>query len=301
MSPQSIEVLSSGLLTTVQDLGRRGYQRFGIPVCGALDPVSLRIANVMVGNQEGEAGLEITALGPTLRFTSDSVFALVGADFKVDVNGIEVRTWESVEVSADSVLSIGAASDGLRSYLAIAGGVDVPLVMNSRSTDLKGEFGGFEGRPLREGDSLPVGDSPHVASWSQRGLPAGISRQPTFGQEFQIRVVMGPQEGEFTQRGVETMLTSEYTVTADSDRMGYRLEGAQIAHERGPDIVSDGTALGSVQVPGSGQPIILACRPGHHGWIYEDRNGYRAGHRTAFTGAARGEGPFRGCFCGRGT
>ncbi len=265
MSTQSIEVISSGLLTTVQDLGRRGYQRYGIPVCGALDPVSLRIANVLVGNPEGEAGLEITALGPTVRFTSDSVVALVGADFSIDVNGSEVRTWESVEVSAGSVLSIGAASDGLRAYLAIAGGVDVPPVMNSRSTDLKGEFGGYEGRPLRDGDSLPVGDSPHVANWSQRGLPPGISRQPTFGQVFQVRIVLGPQDVEFTQHGVETMLTSEYTVTADSDRMGYRLEGAEIAHERGPDIVSDGTALGSIQVPGSGQPIILLADRGTTG------------------------------------
>ncbi len=265
MSSQSIELISAGLLTTVQDLGRRGYQRYGIPVCGALDPVSLRIANVLVGNPEGEACLEITALGPTIRFNSDSVVALVGADFKIDLDGREVRTWESVEVSAGSVLSIGAASDGLRAYLAIAGGIDVPPVMNSRSTDLKGVFGGFEGRHLQDGDSLPVGDSPHVADWSQRGLPAGISRQPTFGQEFQIRVVLGPQDGEFTQTGIDTMLTSEYTVSVDSDRMGYRLEGAEITHERGPDIVSDGTALGSVQVPGSGQPIILLADRGTTG------------------------------------
>ena len=265
MSKQSIEVISAGLLTTVQDLGRRGYQQYGIPVCGALDPVSLRIANVLVGNPEGEAGLEITALGPTIRFASDSVVAMVGADFKVDLNGRDVRTWESVEVAAGSVLSVGPASDGLRAYLAIAGGLDVPLVMNSKSTDLKGAFGGFEGRSLRDGDSLPVGVSPHVANWSQRGLPGGISRQPTFGQEFQIRVVLGPQDVEFTQSGIDTLLTSEYTVTVDSDRMGCRLDGAEITHVGGPDIVSDGTALGSVQVPGSGQPIILLADRGTTG------------------------------------
>ncbi len=265
MSHQVVEVVSAGLLTTVQDLGRKGYQRFGIPVCGALDPVSLRIANILVGNSEGEAGLEITALGPTIRFTSDSVVALVGADFTMNVGGREVPTWESVEVSAGSVLSIGSASDGLRAYLAVAGGIDVPLVMNSRSTDLKGGFGGLEGRALRDGDSLPIGDSPHVGDWAQRGLPIGISRQPTFGQEFQIRVVLGPQDDEFTQSGIETMLSSEYRVTADSDRMGCRLEGSEIAHETGPDIVSDGTALGSIQVPGSGQPIILLVDRGTTG------------------------------------
>lgn len=265
MTDRSIEVILSGLLTTVQDLGRRGYQRYGIPVCGALDPVSLRIANILVGNAESEAGLEITALGPTIRFTSDSVVALVGADFRPEVDGREVRTWESVKVSAGSVLSTGAASDGLRAYLAIAGGIDVPSVMNSRSTDLKGGFGGFDGRALRDGDSLPIGDSPHVWDWSQRGLPIGISRQPTFGQEFQIRVVLGPQDGEFTENGVNAMLTSEYTVTMDSDRMGCRLEGPEIAHESGPDVVSDGSALGSIQVPGSGQPIILLADRGTTG------------------------------------
>lgn len=265
MSGQTVDVVSAGLLTTVQDLGRRGYQRFGIPVCGALDPVSLRIANILVGNSEGEAGLEITALGPTIRFSSDSVLALVGADFDIEVDGRKVRTWESVEVSAGSVVSIGAASDGLRAYLAIAGGVDVPLVMNSRSTDLKGGFGGFEGRSLQDGDSLPLGASPHVTSWSQRGLPVGISRQPTFGQDFQIRVILGPQDGDFTQSGINTLLTSEYTVTADSDRMGCRLEGLEITHESGPDIVSDGTALGSIQVPGSGQPIVLLADRGTTG------------------------------------
>ena len=265
MSERTMEIVSSGLLTTVQDLGRRGYQRYGIPVCGALDPVSLRIANILVGNPEGEAGLEITALGPTVRFTTDSVFAVVGADFRPVVDGIEVRTWESVEVTAGSALSIGTASDGLRAYLAVAGGIDVPLVMNSRSTDLKGAFGGFEGRALRNGDLLPIGHSPHLSDWSGARLPDGISRQPTFGQEFQFRVVLGPQDGEFTESGVNAMLTSEYTVSADSDRMGCRLEGPEIAHESGPDIVSDGTALGSIQVPGSGQPIILLADRGTTG------------------------------------
>ncbi len=265
MSDRAIEVISPGLLTTVQDLGRRGYQRYGIPVCGALDPVSLRIANILVGNPEGEAGLEVTALGPTVRFTSDSVFAVVGAEFRPEVDGRTVETWESVKVPAGSVLSIGAASDGLRAYVAVAGGIDVPLVMESRSTDFKGGFGGFEGRALRDGDSVPIGYSPHVENWSQTGLPVGISRWPTFGQEFEIRVVLGPQNEEFTESGVNVMLTSEYTVSTDSDRMGCRLEGPEIAHRVGPDIVSDGSALGSIQVPGSGQPIVLLADRGTTG------------------------------------
>ncbi len=261
----TIEVIEPGLLTTVQDLGRRGFQRYGIPVCGALDSVSLRIANALVGNPEGAAGLEVTFLGPTLRFGADSVFAVVGADFEIEMDGRPARTWESVKVGAGATLRLGQATDGLRSYIAIAGGVEVPLLMGSRSTDLKGGFGGFEGRALQPGDALPIGRSPHVAEWTSGGMPPGISRQPTYGQEFTIRVVLGPQHGEFTETGLSALLSSEYTVSTESDRMGYRLDGPAVEHERGADIVSDGSALGSIQVPGNGQPIILLADRGTTG------------------------------------
>ena len=265
MSDRTVEVISPGLLTTVQDLGRRGFQRFGIPVCGALDPVSLRIANILVGNREGAAGLEITVLGPTLKFTSDSVIAVAGAEFMPEVDGRPLPMWEGVAVEAGSVLNFGNASDGLRAYLAVAGGIDVPQVMNSRSTDIKGGFGGFEGRAAQAGDSLPIGDCAEIGNGSGTGLPDGISRQPTYGQHFDIRVVLGPQHAEFTKAGIDLMLSSEFTVSMDSDRMGCRLEGPAIEHIRGPDVVSDGSALGSVQVPGSGQPIVLLADRGTTG------------------------------------
>ena len=265
MSDRTVEVISPGLLTTVQDLGRRGFQRFGIPVCGGLDPVSLRIANILVGNREGAAGLEITVLGPTLKFTSDSVIAVVGAELMPEVDGRPLPMWEGVAVESGSVLNLGNASDGLRAYLAVAGGIDVPQVMNSRSTDIKGAFGGFEGRAVQAGDSLPIGDCAETGDWSGTGLPDGISRQPTYGQHFDIRVVLGPQNAEFTKAGIDLMLGSEFTVSMDSDRMGCRLEGPAIEHKRGPDVVSDGSALGSVQVPGSGQPIILLADRGTTG------------------------------------
>ena len=265
MSGSMIEVAQPGLLTTVQDLGRWGYQGYGVPVCGALDPVSLRIANILVGNHESLAGLEMTGVGPNLRFTEDSVIAVTGADLGPQIDSKPVPSWESVRVPSGSTLSFGGPLDGLRAYLAVAGGIDVLPVMDSRSTDLKSGFGGLNGRALQAGDSLPIGPSSILGKWSSRILPTSISRQPTYGQTFEIRVVMGPQDGMFTERGIAVLLTSEYTVSTDSDRTGCRLEGPAVGHVRGPDIVSDGSALGSIQVPGSGTPIVLLADRGTTG------------------------------------
>ena len=265
MSGSMVEVIQPGLLTTVQDLGRWGYQRYGVPVCGALDPVSLRIANILVGNHESLAALEMTGVGPSLMFSEDAVVAITGAELGPRIDSKPVPSWESVHVPSGSMLSFGGPLDGLRAYLAVAGGIDVPPVMGSRSTDLKSGFGGLEGRALQPGDSLPVGQPSLPAEWSPSTLPASISRQPTYGQKFELRVVLGPQDGMFTERGVAVLLTSEYTVSTDSDRTGCRLDGPAVRHVRGPDIVSDGTALGSIQVPGSGTPIILLADRGTTG------------------------------------
>ena len=265
MSGSMIEVAQPGLLTTVQDLGRWGYQRYGVPVCGALDPVSLRITNILVGNHESLAGLEMTGVGPSLRFTEDSVIAVTGADLGPQIDSKPVPSWESLRVPGGSTLSFGGPLDGLRAYLAIAGGIDVPTVMGSRSTDLKSGFGGLNGRALQPGDQLPIGPSPIPGKWSSKALPTTISRQPTYGQTFEIRVVLGPQDGMFTEKGIAVLLTSEYTVSTDSDRTGCRLDGPAVRHVRGPDIVSDGSALGSIQVPGSGTPIILLADRGTTG------------------------------------
>ena len=261
----TMEILSPGILTTVQDLGRFGYQRYGIPVCGALDSVSLRIANILVGNRDHLAGLEITAIGPTIRFTEGATIAVVGADLEPTLNGNPMPAWESVYAEAGSVLGFGMPRDGLRAYLAVSGGIEAPLVMKSRSTDLKGGFGGFGGRALAAGDVLATGDSHHRGVTSSRRLPPEISRQNTYGQHFDIRVVLGPQDGAFTEEGVYTLLNSEYTVSNDADRTGYRLEGPTIEHVSGADIVSDGTALGSIQVPGGGTPIVLLADRGTTG------------------------------------
>ncbi len=264
MSSDTLEVLAPGMLTTVQDLGRTSYQRFGVPQSGALDATALRVANILLGNREGAAGLEITANGPRLRFLAETVIAITGADLGTTLDGQPLPGWQSFSASKGSVLDFEGPNDGLRSYVAFAGGIDVPLVMGSRSTYLRGGFGGFEGRALMAGDTLKT-FSPEVAlALEGNGLPDDLVPE-SVGHDHELRVVMGPQEEAFSSDGVSAFLSSNYTVAQDSDRMGYRLEGPSIEHVGAADIVSDATALGSVQVPGNGQPIILLADRGTTG------------------------------------
>ena len=263
MSIETLEVLQPGLLATVQDTGRYGHQRYGVPVSGAMDLFSLRAANLLVGNRQGEACLEMTAIGPRLRFLSDAHVAITGADLTPMLDGEPLPGWRCVRASRDSVLSFRGPRDGLRAYMAIAGGIDVPVVLGSRSTYLKSAIGGQEGRPLAGGDVVSRGEYPG-AEPPERGLPDTLE-PPTYGHSHEVRVVLGPQADAFTERGIATLLGSEYTVSADSDRMGCRLDGPVVEHVSGADIVSDGTPLGAVQVPGDGQPIILLADRGTAG------------------------------------
>ena len=267
MSSDTIEILTPGMLTSVQDLGRRGYQRFGVPQAGALDAPAMRLANILVGNHEGAAGLEITALGPKVRFLADTIIAIAGADLGAKLDGTAVPAWRSVATPMGSILEFGAPVDGLRACLAFAGGIDVPLIMGSRSTYAKGGFGGFEGRALIAGDVLKTFQSEAAGATGSsdgHGLPDDLL-PAVFGHDHEVRVVMGPQETAFSSKGISTFLSSRYTVAPHSDRMGYRLEGPEIEHTAGADIVSDATTLGSVQVPGDGQPIILLADRGTTG------------------------------------
>ena len=248
----------------MQDKGRYGFQRYGVPVSGALDAFALRAANLLAGNDDGAAGLEMTVLGPRVRFCADTWFAIGGADLAPMLDGAPVPTWRRVAAPAGSALSFGGARDGMRAYLAVAGGIDVPKLMGSRSTYVKGEFGGLCGRPLRAGDALHTLGAPRNGEFAEVTLPPAFT-PPEYGHEHRIRVVLGPQRGAFTDQGVETLLDSEYKVSVQSDRMGYRLDGPAVEHVSGPDIVSDGTSLGAIQVPGNGQPIILLADRGTTG------------------------------------
>ena len=241
-------------MTSVQDGGRMGWQRFGVPVCGAMDPEALAIANILCGNDEAEAALELTGAGCAVRFESPNIFALSGADFSPRLNGVPVETGRAVLAKKGDILETGFAKMGLRGILAVAGGFDLPPVMGSRSTDLKGRFGGFEGRLLRDGDVLPFRDA-------QLWLPNLPDRRADLlrgSADAPLRVVLGPQDDSFSPHGIKTFLSGTYTVTSKSDRMGYRLEGPKIEYAKDKDgnIISDGIVMGAVQVP-SGQPIVM--------------------------------------------
>ena len=249
-----ISVLKPGLLTTVQDAGRPGYRAFGLPVAGAMDRLAWALANALAGNAPGAAALEMTLLGATFRFDRDAYVAVCGADMRASLGGAPVGPAAGFPVKAGDELAFGGARAGVRTYLAVRGGIDVPLVLGSRSTYVRAAVGGFEGRPLRAGDVVPVGRARGAAPGA-RALPPELV--PSVGGEIRLRAIPGPQDDLFTTVGRALFFGSEYRVTNRNDRMGYQLEGAPVQHARGADIVSDALVPGAVQVPGSGSPIVM--------------------------------------------
>lgn len=252
----TLKVNKPGFLTTLQDLGRIGYQEFGMPVAGAMDPFSLQIANKLVGNEPGEGALEITMMGPELEFIGEALIAITGADLSPVINGRQVPMWQSFLVKTGDILTFKGLKKGCRSYVAVAGGFDVPLIMGSKSTYLKGKLGGFEGRALKAGDTLKI-NSKDEKTKSYKGAFLPEKLRPVYGNNYTIRVILGPQDDYFTDEGIRTFLNSTYKITNEADRMGLRLDGPKIQHKEGADIISDGIALGSVQVPGHGNPIVM--------------------------------------------
>ena len=247
-------VLKGGMLTTVQDLGRYGYQSQGFSVAGVMDQRAFKIANLLLDNPENEAVLEITLIGPTLEFTSETIIAITGGDFTPKINGEAAPMYTAIYMKKGDVLAFGSARTGTRGYIAFSSYLDVPVVMGSRCTNLKSRIGGFKGRKLQEGDYIGF-------RMKRRYLPFFLSRTLPVERfeesEAVLRVVMGPQDDKFTHKGIQTFLKEEFTVTSDFDRMGCRLDGPFIASESGSDIISDGIAYGAVQVPSHGKPIIL--------------------------------------------
>ena len=251
-----VSVDRPGLLTTVQDRGRPGYRAFGMPVAGAMDRLSLALANLLAGNPPGSAALEMTLLGATLHFEGPAYVAVCGADMAPTLDGKPVASGTGFPVAKGALLGFGAAAKGCRTYLAIRGGIDVPAVLGSRSTDLRAAVGGLEGRALRKGDALPVGPA-GAASLAPRALPRELLPVP--GGEVPLRVLLGPQDDLFLDEGLRAFLGSPYEVSNRNDRMGYQLEGPPILHRAGADIVSDALCPGAVQVPGRGTPIVMTA------------------------------------------
>ena len=254
--PAHIIVGKSGWLTTVQDLGRYGYQQYGVPVAGAMDSFSAIVANRLAGNPDNAALLELTLKGPELRFEQDSVIAITGADLSPTINGSSVPLWESIAIQRGSRLSFGKPQSGSRAYLAIAGGIEVPLVLGSRSTHCASETGGFAGRGLKSGDVLCSGKpGPFIGRLIGTRLPNQLL--PRYGQSATLRIIPGPQQHFFSERSLSALTAATYTVSPQSDRMGYRLTGQKIARKGSTQFISDGTAMGALQVPPDGQPILL--------------------------------------------
>jgi biotin-dependent carboxylase-like uncharacterized protein len=242
----------SGFFTAVQDLGRFGYLKFGVPVSGALDEFSLRVANMLVRNDQGDACLEMTMLGAELEAVHDTQIAVAG-DIAFQINGHEAQAWQTITVKNGDSITFGKVRTGCRAYLAVRGGVDVPMVLGSRSTHARGEIGGMQGRPLKAEDYIEGFDTSHPID-QLLSLPEEFI--PEFGGKIDVDVLLGPQQESFTQEGIETFLSNSYTVTIESDRMGYRLDGPIIQRSEQVDTISDAILPGSVQVPADGKPII---------------------------------------------
>lgn len=275
---QTLSVLGHGVQMTVQDLGRGGYLGDGIPPSGAFDVESLQLANLLVGNQPGDrylvgrdpgaAGLESLLGGVTVRAAQDTAVAVTGAVAPVTVDGAPQAMWESFVLPAGATLRVGAARVGARVYLAFGGGIDVPAILGSRSTNVRASLGGLEGRALHAGDSLPLA-APAASPHDVTGRSIATGERPTMGPPWQLGVILGPQAHLFTEESVERFCTTEWRLSQLADRMGCRFVGpalefrpraAHLVSQAGSDpsnVVDDVTPLGGIQVPSGLEPIAM--------------------------------------------
>ena len=253
-------VQRAGFLSSVQDLGRTGFRQFGVSTSGALDSFALRVANLLVGNDEGAAGIEITLGGLQLRFGDERIVAWCGGEFDVQVESLALRAGHVAHIQAGDELKFGHAQIGCRSWLAISGGIDVPVVLGSRSTDLRANFGGVDGRALRDSDRLLLGefrrsqtaDTGRISLWAaSHDWVSPAERAPT------LRFVRGVDWDRFTASTLQRLTSTAFSVSPDSDRMGVRFDGPELKREDNTDLVSEAVAPGTIQVPPSGKLILL--------------------------------------------
>lgn len=266
----SIQVIRPGLLTTIQDSGRYGYQKYGVIASGAMDLYSLRLANILVGNHENEAALEITLLGPALQLTENALIAITGGDLSPTVNGQPLPLWRPIYVKKGCTIKFGACKTGCRAYLAVAGGYDIPEVMDSQSTYLRAGIGGYQGRALQAGDRLDLkplqagNDSliqafPHVQEDANFAAPSWYASQEHIrtAAVTTVRIMRGIQYEQFSASSHEALWRECFQVTTQSDRMGYRLTGPSLQLAQPMEMISEAITLGTIQVPPDGNPIIL--------------------------------------------
>jgi biotin-dependent carboxylase-like uncharacterized protein len=247
------QVLRSGLFTTVQDMGRHGYLKYGVPVSGAMDKFSLVAANSLVGNKMGQAILEMTLIGPELQALTKTQIAVTGGSIPLAINEQDVPMWRTLSIQKDDVVSFGKVESGCRAYLSLRGGLNTPMILGSRSTYTRGGFGGISGRQLRVGDIIEGIEASPLKS--ECLMPCNLI--PRFTENVETDVTLGPQYDMFTEEGINTFFSNQYKITPESDRMGYRLDGPKIEHKGKTAIVSDGLLPGAIQVPKNGKPIVL--------------------------------------------
>lgn len=254
----SMHIIFPGPRTTIQDNGRLGYQNSGFAPSGFIDRVASRMANALVDNKDSEAVLEFCFMGPVLRFDEEVNIAVCGGDFGIDVDGTMYGADRAVHVPAGATVRITTGTVGIYGSLAVGGGLDIPLVMGSRSTNLRCGIGGYMGRALMAGDMIGLRhpeNGKQDLSW--RWVPARKLVSLNDTEITKVRVIPGPQEDMFTEKGIRTFYESSYEVTTHSDRMGYRLKGPEVESFHGCDILSDGIVNGSIQIAGTGEPIVM--------------------------------------------
>lgn len=256
-----LKINKGGLQATVQDLGRYGFQKYGVIASGAMDPFAHRIANLLVGNDENDATLEIALVGPVIEFQQESFIALCGGDLSPELNGEPLKMWRTIAVGKGDILKFGAPLSGCRAYLAVAGGISVPLVMDSKATYLRAKIGGFNGRALKTGDVLETGPVvPELLSSLSNAAQKEVEWQiqpPRYFSEPVVRVMKGRQFELFDEASKSRLFHDSFSVSSNSDRMGYRLEGAALALAEPKELISEAVAFGSIQVPADGNPIVL--------------------------------------------
>ncbi|MFC1798258.1 biotin-dependent carboxyltransferase family protein [Thermodesulfobacteriota bacterium] len=249
-----IEVINPGVLSTIQDFGRYGYRYYGVPISGAMDWYALRVANILVGNPENTAGIEATLCGLKIRACEEVQVAITGGDLSPCTREEPVPLWKPFWLKKNEIVSFPRRKSGFRAYLAVRGGIDVPMIMKSSSTMLKAGFGGTGGK-LKPGDILKTGNSLNLKRIKFRPLPK--ENVPEYKTNIHLSVLAGPQSDCFTTEQIKIFLNSEYEIESQSDRQGYRLNGSEIKHVEGHDLITEAVWPGAIQIAGNGLPIIL--------------------------------------------
>lgn len=253
MAVPIFSVLRPGLQTTVQDTGRPGWQKFGVSPSGAMDSFAMQVANILAGNGPGEAVLETVFPGPVLEVLTNCTIAICGGNLSPVIDGKPVPLWKSFRALKGQILTFGKPVSGARAYIAVSGGIGVPVVLGSRSTYLAGGFGGLAGRSLEKGDVLSSNGQSSVTTG--RGLASSLI--PEYSSEITVRAITGPHADAFAEESLHAFFSQPYVVAPRSNRMGISLDGPKLRHRQGADILSDAVPFGGIQVPSGGQPIIL--------------------------------------------